>query len=136
MNKTFTEAPSLTMLYGEEIGPEIVKAARKYGVDPADVAQVLQERPDLMGVGEGFATVFKSISEGVGAAAPGIGAAVNAIRAGKPIQAANVPAPVVSQNTIQTPFGPVSPLMIALPVAGILGFILIKQMNKASKKRR
>lgn len=136
MNKNFTEAPSLTMLYGEQIGPEIIAAARKYGVDPSDVTAVLESRPDMMGVGEGFATVFKSIGEGIGQAAPGIGAAVQAIRSGKPIQAVAQPSPVVSQGMINTPFGPVSPLMLAIPAAGILGFILIKKMKKSSKKRK
>lgn len=136
MNKQFNEAPSLTMLYGESIGPEIMRAARKYGVRPADVAAVIESRPELMGVGEGFANVFQAISKGVGEAAPGIGAAITAMRSGKPIAATPAPAPVVSQGMINTPFGPISPLMLAIPAAGILGFILIKQMKKADKRRK
>jgi len=135
MNQVFNEIPSLSLLYGDSIGPEIVAAARKYGVSPAVVADILENNPDLMGVGEGFSNVFSAISQGVGQAAPGIGAAINAIRSGNAINAAPAPAPVVSQGMINTPFGPVSPLMLAIPAAGILGFILIKQMKKASKKR-
>lgn len=136
MNKIFTEGPSLTMLYGSEIGPEIVRAARKYGVNPADVAAYLEERPEIMGVGENFATVFESIGKAVGQAAPGIGAAVQAIRAGKPIPTTPAATPATAPGMINTPWGQVSPLMIALPIAGILGIMLVKKMAKADKKRK
>lgn len=136
MNKTFSEGPSLTMLYGEQIGPEIIRAAKKYGVSAQDVAAVLESRPEMMGVGEQFTSVFQSIAKGVGEAAPGIGAAIQAIRSGKAIQPVAPAAPVVAPGMINTPFGPVSPLMIAIPVAGVLGFILIKEMKKADKRRK
>lgn len=134
MNKTFSEAPSLTMLYGADIEREIFKAARKYNVRPDAVANMIESNPALMGESK-FLESFQTIAKSVGDAAPGIGQAINAIRSGKAITPAVQPAAPAMQ-TINTPFGPVSPLMLALPVAGILGFMLIKQMKKADKKRR
>jgi hypothetical protein len=93
-----------------------------------------------MGDWSGFMDVIGKISDVAGKVAPSITQMAASLK--KSASGGLVTAPPTQDNTkpiagvINTPFGPMSPMMIGIPIAGIVGFLLIRKMRKHDRKRK
>jgi hypothetical protein len=125
------EMPSLTMLYGDSIQDEISRQAAMFNVSPDDVRAQLEQHPEYMGAvnTEGVANVLKAVGQGATQAATMVSSL------GKPAVAPGGTA-APAKTTWNILGYQVSPAMVLIPAAGIIGFMVVRSMKRADGRGR
>ena len=137
---------TLMALYGQDISDRIIFVANKTGLTPAKVYDGMMKRQGLAG---DWTDDLQSISDAIATAAPAVGSAISNIIVAKsarapgyvPYVAPNGSGSPVPQITIQqapaeqsTTAFKISPTMLMIPGALLVGYIVYSALSKSKKK--